>query len=47
MGRTSSMAIKFAWIRACVKVGLPDDPDHPDHQKCKPKKKREITVICE
>jgi len=21
--------VKFAWIRACVKVGLPDDPDYP------------------
>ena len=29
MERTSSMAIKFAWIRACVKAGLPDDPNHP------------------
>ena len=21
--------VKFAWIRACVKAGLPDDPDYP------------------
>ena len=26
---------KFAWIRVCVKVRL---LDHPDQQKCKPKK---------
>jgi len=30
--------IEFAWIRACVKAGLPDDPDYPDQQKWKPKK---------
>jgi len=33
---------EFAWIRACVKAGLPDDPDYPDQQKWKPKKIMEI-----
>ncbi len=26
-------------LRACVKAGLPDRPDHPDHQKCGGKKR--------
>ena len=28
--------VKFAWIRACIKPGLLDDPDYPDQQKCRP-----------
>ncbi len=31
-------AVLAAW-RACVKAGLPDRPDHPDHQKCGGKKR--------
>jgi len=27
--------VKFAWIRACVKAGLPDDPDCPGKKKWK------------
>ncbi len=26
-------------VWACVKAGLPDRPDHPDHQKCGGKKR--------
>ena len=37
--------VKFVWIRACVKAGLPHDPDHPDQQKCKPKEEWPNTVI--
>jgi len=32
---------EFEWIRACVKAGLLDDPDYPNQQKWKPKKKKE------
>jgi len=28
----------FAWFRACVKAGQPDDPHYLDQQKCRPKK---------
>jgi len=39
-GRTSGMAIaNFAWIRACVKAGLLDDPDYPEQQNGNPPKK--------
>ena len=42
-GRTSGMAIvNYAWLRACVKAGLLDDPNYPDQQKWKPKKRMEI-----
>jgi len=26
--------VNFAWIKARVKARLPDDPNHPDQQKC-------------
>jgi len=34
--------VKLAWIRACVKAGLPNDPNYPDQQKCKSIKRMEI-----
>ena len=44
---TSGMAIvNFAWIRACVKARLPDDPDYQDQQKWKPKKEWKLNVEC-
>ena len=33
--------VTFAWTRACVKARLQDDPDPPDQQNCKAKKKKE------
>ena len=46
-GRVKLVAwpVKFAWIRACVKAGLPDDLDHPGQQKCEPKEEWLIMVI--
>ena len=35
---------EFEWIRVCVKAGLPDDPDYPDQQKWKPKKKKRMEI---
>jgi len=35
-GKLVVLLVKFAWIRACVKAGLTDDPNYPDQQKCKP-----------
>jgi len=35
-GKLVVLLVKFAWIRACVKSGLIDDPNYPDQQKCKP-----------
>ena len=37
--------VKFAWIRACVKARLPDDPDHLDQRTCNPKQERPIMAI--
>jgi len=38
--------VNFAWIRACVKARLLDDPDYPDQQKWKPKKEWKLHVEC-
>jgi len=32
--------VNFAWTRACVKAGLPDDPNYPDQQNMEAKRKK-------
>jgi len=38
------LLVKFAWIRACVKARLPDDPNYPNQQKCKPYKEWKLVI---
>ena len=41
-GKLVVLLVKFAWIRACVKAGLTDDPNFPGSAKMQAINRMEI-----